>query len=40
MTNITTYRPHWVREDFIDFIGEKIHPTWALKRVKAEVIKI
>ena len=23
MTSMTTYKPYWIREDFIDFIGEK-----------------
>ena len=23
MTSMTTYKPHWIREDFIDFVGEK-----------------
>ncbi|ANF81778.1 oxidoreductase [Acinetobacter sp. NCu2D-2] len=40
MTSLTTYQPQWIREDFIDFVAEKFHPTWALKKVKAEVIKI
>lgn len=40
MTSMTTYKPHWIREDFIDFVGEKIHPTWALKKVKASVVNI
>ncbi|WP_416346096.1 ferredoxin reductase [Acinetobacter sp. WCHAc060033] len=33
------YQPQWVREDFVDFIAEKINPVWAWKRVKAVVIK-
>ena len=40
MTSMTTYKPHWIREDFINFVGEKIHPTWALKKVKASVVNI
>ena len=40
MTSMPTYQPHWVREDFIDFIGEKIHPTWAFKKVKAAIMGI
>lgn len=32
-----TYKPEWVREDFIDFIAEKINPVWAWKRVKASM---
>ena len=23
------YQPQWVREDFVDFIAEKINPVWA-----------
>lgn len=38
MSQIATYQPHWVREDFIDFIGEKFDPLWAWKRVKAKVV--
>lgn len=33
------YQPEWVREDFVDFIAEKINPVWAWKKVKAVVIK-
>ncbi len=40
MTSLNTYKPEWVREDFIDFVAEKIHPTWAFKKVKAEIITI
>lgn len=40
MTSMQSYKPHWIREDFIDFIAEKFHPTLALKKVKAEVISI
>lgn len=32
------YRPEWVREDFIDFLAEKVNPTWAWKKVKARII--
>jgi len=34
------YQPQWVREDFVDFIAEKINPLWAWKKVKAAVISI
>ena len=37
MSSITTYQPEWIREDFIDFIAEKLNPLWAWKRVKASV---
>lgn len=34
----SSYQPHWIREDFIDFLAEKIDPIWAWKKVKAQVI--
>lgn len=33
------YRPELIREDFVDFIAEKINPVWAWKKVKATVVK-
>lgn len=33
------YRPEIIREDFVDFIAEKINPVWAWKKVKATVVK-
>ena len=38
MSSYMRYKPEWIREDFVDFIAEKIHPTWAWKRVKAVVL--
>jgi stearoyl-CoA 9-desaturase NADPH oxidoreductase len=38
MGQLNVYQPHWVREDFIDFIGEKLDPMWAFKKVKAKLI--
>ena len=38
MNQIVSYKPHWIREDFIDFIAEKIDPMWAFKRIKAQLI--
>lgn len=40
MSSIMTYHPEWIREDFVDFIAEKINPMWAWKRAKASVIAI
>ena len=40
MSNYFNYRPEWIREDFVDFIAEKIHPLWAWKRIKASVISV
>ncbi len=37
--NNVQYQPEWVREDFVDFIAEKINPVWAWKKVKAVVVK-
>lgn len=34
------YQPHWVREDFVDFILQKVNPTWAWKKVRVEVSAI
>lgn len=38
MSSQMNYQPEWVREDFVDFIVEKINPTWAWKKVKASVV--
>lgn len=38
MGNHVQYQPEWVREDFVDFVAEKLHPTWAWKKVKAQLI--
>lgn len=40
MSNYFNYHPEWIREDFVDFIAEKIHPLWAWKRIKASVISV
>lgn len=32
------YRPEWVREDFVDFLAEKINPLWAWKKAKAQIV--
>ena len=37
MVNHVQYKPEWVREDFVDFLAEKLHPTWAWKKVKAQL---
>ena len=29
MSSQMQYQPEWVREDFIDFVAEKINPVWA-----------
>lgn len=35
----TSYKPEWIRQDFIDFIAEKFDAIWAYKRVKAQLVK-
>lgn len=40
MSSYTSYKPEWIREDFVDFIAEKINPTWAWKKVKASVVEV
>ncbi|MBP6191100.1 MAG: ferredoxin reductase [Acinetobacter sp.] len=37
MSSKFSYQPHWIREDFVDFILQKIQPTLAWKRVLAAV---
>ena len=32
------YTPEWVREDFIDFLAEKVNPLWAWKKAKARIV--
>lgn len=39
MSSYISYRPEWIREDFVDFIAEKFNPVWAWKRIKATVVK-
>lgn len=34
------YKPEWIREDFVDFIAEKIDSIWAWKKIKAEIISV
>ncbi|TCM64346.1 ferredoxin-NADP reductase [Acinetobacter calcoaceticus] len=38
MSEVLEYQPQWVREDFVDFIAEKINPLWAWKKVKAQIV--
>lgn len=40
MTAQFQYKPQMIREDFVDFVLESIHPMWAWKRVKAMVKEV
>lgn len=40
MRRLENYQPHWIREDFIDFIADKINPLWSYRKVKAQVLSI
>lgn len=40
MSSQMTYKPEWIREDFVDFIAEKINPMWSWKKVKASVQQV
>ena len=31
------YQPHWVREDFVDFILAKVNPMWTVRRIMAKI---
>lgn len=39
-SQLKQYQPEWVREDFVDFIAEKINPIWSWKKVKASIVKV
>ena len=40
MSHAAQYQPQWIREDFVDFMAEKINPLWAWKKVKAKLVQI
>lgn len=40
MSHVMQYQPQWIREDFVDFIAEKINPIWAWKKVKASIVDV
>lgn len=40
MSSQMTYKPEWIREDFVDFIAEKINPIWSWKKIKASVVQV
>ena len=33
----TSYRPEWIKEDFVDFVLAKVNPLWTWKRVMARI---
>ncbi|RZA09942.1 MAG: ferredoxin reductase [Moraxellaceae bacterium] len=35
--NTNSYKPHWVREDFVDFMLSKVNPLWTLRRTMARI---
>lgn len=37
MLQTNTYKPHWVREDFVDFMLAKVNPMWTMHRVMAKI---
>jgi len=40
MNIAANYQPQWIREDFVDFILEKVNPMWTWKKVKAQVTSV
>ncbi|WP_425918995.1 ferredoxin reductase [Acinetobacter sp. TSRC1-2] len=40
MSHVMQYQPQWIREDFVDFIAEKVNPVWAWKKVKASIVEL
>lgn len=37
MLQANTYKPHWIREDFVDFVLGKVNPMWTLRRTMAKI---
>lgn len=40
MLQTSQYKPHWVREDFVDFMLAKVNPLWTLRRSMARIENI
>lgn len=40
MLQTSNYKPHWVREDFVDFVLAKVNPMWTLRRTMARIDNI
>lgn len=40
MLQANTYKPHWIREDFVDFVLGKVNPLWTLRRTMARIENI
>lgn len=40
MLQTSNYKPHWVREDFVDFVLAKVNPMWTLRRTMARIENI
>lgn len=40
MLQANTYKPHWIREDFVDFVLAKVNPLWTLRRTMARIENI
>ena len=37
MIQANTYKPHWIREDFVDFVLGKVNPMWTMRRTMAKI---
>lgn len=40
MLQANSYKPHWVREDFVDFVLAKVNPMWTMRRVMAKIEQV
>ena len=40
MLQTNQYKPHWIREDFVDFMLAKVNPLWTLRRSMAKIENI
>ncbi len=37
MLQTNQYKPHWIREDFVDFMLAKVNPLWTMRRTMARI---
>lgn len=34
----TSYQPHWIKEDFVDFVLAQFNPLWSMRKIKTTII--
>ncbi len=33
----TSYQPHWIKEDFVDFVLAQFNPLWSMRKIKTTI---